>query len=305
MEMKNHVILKIGESMRGLRQKTIYIMVSTIITIGISLILTGVKNNPCIDERTGFETYCPITPVSEIRDIILLVMLLVMIILGIILMIKSRREKSILVFLVGLISIALSVGIVVSFTIPDPDRNISYKPVLYLYPEQAEKVTVTFEHPENLLTTYPKYKSGWKVTAGPDGSLYDSNEKYYYALYWDEKNIPKEKFTEGFFVTKENAIEFLETTLTQIGLTRREQNEFIMYWLPILEQNKKSIVNYTLTEERQEENELMITPKPDSLLRVAINIKKVDKEVKIEEQELPHFTREGFTAVEWGGTICE
>lgn len=55
----------------------------------------------------------------------------------------------------------------------------------------------------------------------------------------------------------------------------------------------------------QEENELMIIPKPDSLLRVAINIKKVDKEVKTEEQELPHFTREGFTAVEWGGTICE
>lgn len=303
MKMKSHAILKIGDVMRGLKQKTIYIMVSTIIIMGISLILTRVKNNPCIDERTGFETCCPVTPASEIRDIVLLVILLVMIILGIILMIKSRKEKSILVFFVGLISIALSVGIVVSFTIPDPDRNIAYKPVLYLYPEQEEKVTVTFEHPENLLTTYPKYKSEWKVTAEPDGSLYDGNEKYYYALYWDEKNIPKEKFEEGFFVTKENAIEFLETTLTQIGLIPREQNEFIMYWLPILEQNEKSIVNYTLTEERQEENELMITPKPDSLLRVAINIKKVDKKVNIKEQKLPHFTREGFTAVEWGGSV--
>ena len=107
MERKFHVILKIGDVMRGLKQKTIYIMVSTIIIIGISLILTGVKNNPCIDERTGFKTYCPITPASEIRDIILLVMLLVMIILGIILMIKSRREKSILVFWVGLISLSL------------------------------------------------------------------------------------------------------------------------------------------------------------------------------------------------------
>lgn len=289
--------------MRGLKQKTIYIMVSTIITIGISLILTGVKNNPCIDERTGFETYCPITPASEIRDIILLVMLLVMIILGIILMIKSIKEKSILVFFVGLLSIASSVGIVVSFTIPDPDRNILHKPVLYLYPEQEKKVTVTFEHPENLLTTYPKYEAKWEVTATPEGNLYDENGKYYYALYWDEKSTVEEEFDEGFYVTKENAIEFLETTLTQIGLTRREQNEFIMYWLPILEENEKSIVNYTLTEERQEENELMITPKPDSLLRVAINIKKVDKKVKIEEQELPHFTREGFTAVEWGGSV--
>lgn len=173
--------------------------------------------------------------------------------------------------------------------------NISFyhewdKPVLYLYPEQEEKVTVTFEHPDNLLTTYPKYETKWEVTVTPEESLYDENGEYYYALYWDEKNNTKEEFKEGFYVTKENAIDFLEETLTQIGLTRREQNEFIMYWLPILEENKKSIVNYTLTEERQEENELIITPKPDPLLRVAINIKKVDKEIKIEKQELPHFT---------------
>lgn len=179
------------------------------------------------------------------------------------------------------------------------------KPILYLYPEKEKKVTVTFEHPENLLTTYPKYETKWKVTATPEGNLYDESGQYYYALYWDEKNTTPEAFKEGFYVTKDNAIEFLETTLTQIGLTRREQNEFIMYWLPILEENGQSIVSYTLTEERQKENKLIITPKPDSLLRVAINIKKVDKKVKIKEQKLPHFTRTGFTAVEWGGSIYE
>lgn len=125
-----------------------------------------------------------------------------------------------------------------------------YKPILYLYPEKEKKVTVTFEHPENLLTTYPKYETKWKVTATPEGNLYDESGQYYYALYWDEKNITPEAFKEGFYVTKDNAIEFLETTLTQIGLTRREQNEFIMYWLPILEENGQSIASYTLTEER-------------------------------------------------------
>jgi len=95
----------------------------------------------------------------------------------------------------------------------------------------------------------------------------------------------------------------LEKTLTQIGLTRREQNEFIMYWLPKLEKNKKSIINYKLTEKRQEENKLRINPKPDSLLRIAINIKKVDKKVNIKPQQLPRFTREDFTTVEWGGTV--
>lgn len=39
------------------------------------------------------------------------------------------------------------------------------------------------------------------------------------------------------------------------------------------------------------------------ILKVAINIKKVDKKVKIKKQELPSFTRKGFTAIEWGETI--
>ena len=58
-----------------------------------------------------------------------------------------------------------------------------------------------------------------------------------------------------------------------------------------------------LTEERQMNNELIINPKPDSLLRINMHIKKVDKEVEIKEQTLKTFERKGFVAVEWGGTI--
>ena len=103
--------------------------------------------------------------------------------------------------------------------------------------------------------------------------------------------------------TAVKSIEFLEEKLSIIGLSDRERNEFIMYWLPILEQNEMSIVKYTLTDELQNKNALIIEPKPDSLLRVNIDIKKVDKEIKINKQELPTFNRTGFTAIEWGGTI--
>ena len=47
----------------------------------------------------------------------------------------------------------------------------------------------------------------------------------------------------------------------------------------------------------------MIEPKPDSLLRVNMHIKKVDKKTNIKEQKLTTFNRTGFVAVEWGGTI--
>ncbi len=176
------------------------------------------------------------------------------------------------------------------------------KPVLYLYPKEKMQVTVKFQHPEYLTTTYPKYQDKWEVIASPNGDLQDDN-KYYYALYWDEIRHDEVNFQEGFYVTKENAINFLEEKLKIIGLNDRERNEFIMYWLPILETNEKSLVYFELTNERELNNKLIITPKPDSMLRVSIHIKKVDKEIKIKEQKLPTFKRNGFTAIEWGGMV--
>lgn len=177
------------------------------------------------------------------------------------------------------------------------------KPILYLYPEKETKVTVNFEHEDALTTTYPKFKDEWVVDAKPNGDLYDKNGKYYYGLYWEENSNHYVDFHEGFYVTKENAIEFLEEKLSIIGLNDKERNEFIMYWLPILEKNGKNLVYFELTEEREAYNKLKISPKPDSLLRVAIHVKKVNKKVNIKEQSLKSFTRKGFTAVEWGGVV--
>lgn len=175
------------------------------------------------------------------------------------------------------------------------------KPVLYLYPTEETKVKVRFAHPEYLTTTYPKYDKEWVVMASPNGDLIDSNNKYYYALYWDEVRYHEVSFDEGFYITKENAVAFLEEKLTLIGLNAKERNEFIMYWLPILENNGQSLVYFELTEERELNNKLIIEPTPDSLLRVNIHIKKVNKKINIKEQKLESFKRVGFTAVEWGG----
>ena len=184
----------------------------------------------------------------------------------------------------------------------DCPTDVAYKPVLYLYPEKEQEVTVKFAHPEYLLTTYPKYVNEWKVFAKTNGDLL-LNNKYYYALYWEEEKATKVDFSEGFYVTKDNAIEFLEEKLTTIGLTARERNEFIMYWLPILEKNGQNLVYFELTDSLQNQNALEITPTPDSLLRVRIHVKKVNSKVDIKEQKLESFARNGFTAVEWGGVI--
>lgn len=176
------------------------------------------------------------------------------------------------------------------------------KPILYFYPEKDINVKVTFDDPSVLETTYPKYNNGWEVLAKKDGSLYDKKGKYYYALYWDEKKVHTIDFSEGFYVTKDNAIDFLEEKLSYIGLNEKERNEFIMYWLPVLEKNKKSLVYFELTEERNSYSKININPKPDSMLRIVIHIKKVNKKTNIKEEKLVPFERNGFTVVEWGGT---
>ncbi len=176
------------------------------------------------------------------------------------------------------------------------------KPILYLYPKKTTDVTISFDHPEYLETTYPKFENNWKVTAHKNGDLYDSKHQYYYGLYWDEKKVHSVDFSTGFYVEKDNAISFLEEKLDKIGFNRKEANEFIMYWLPILEKNGKNLVYFELTEERESYQKIHISPKPDSLLRVVIHVKKVDKKTSIKEEKLSTFKRNGFVAVEWGGT---
>lgn len=130
----------------------------------------------------------------------------------------------------------------------------------------------------------------------------DANGKNYYALYWEESEPEPVDFSKGFYVTKAEAADFLEEKLTEIGLNDRERNEFIMYWLPKLEKNPQSIVHFSLTENLQRHNRINISPAPDSLLRVRIHIKPVDRQPNLTAQTFAKFERRGFTAVEWGGT---
>ena len=178
-----------------------------------------------------------------------------------------------------------------------------FKPVLYLYPKEKQEIKVTFGKPELLTTTYPKFNKEWQVVAYPNGNLYDENGRYYYGLYWEEMYPYNVDFSEGFYVEKDDAIPFLEEKLAMIGLNERESNEFIMYWLPIMEKNEKNLVYFELTEERDSHNHLMISPKPDSLLRITMHLKKISEKVNIKEQKLKGFKRIGFSAVEWGGKI--
>ena len=151
------------------------------------------------------------------------------------------------------------------------NSTISRKPVLYLYPEEDTNVKITFDDESKLLSTYPKYEKEWNVLAKKDGTLVDENGREYYALYWDENINHNEKFKTGFYVKSKNSIKFLEEKLFEMGFTDKEANEFIMYWLPIMEQGGDNLVHFHFNEDRQKQNKINIEPKVDSLFRFLDN----------------------------------
>lgn len=187
---------------------------------------------------------------------------------------------------------------------PNPETA---KPVIYLYPEQETKVNVQLTFNGTLTSTYPTLPpEGWTVTAQPDGTLTDEEGRSYRYLFWEGVADVDWKQDSGFLVKAEDAHEFLEESLTQLGLNELEQNDFITYWLPKLEKNGESFVTFA-AKQYTDNAVLTVTPQPDSVLRVQMLISKVDDSnraafQKLPEQELPRFEREGFVLVEWGGT---
>ena len=177
----------------------------------------------------------------------------------------------------------------------------SFKPIIYLYPTQETKVQVKLWTPENLSHTYPKYNSeSWRnVVAQPNGDLKDMNTwRKLYALYREWKNETSTNFDEWFVVKWEDIIPFLEEKLAILWLNEREAEEFIVYWLPQMEDNAYNLIRFETKEEQDENMPLNITPKPDTVIRVMMDWKAIDEPVKISEQQLETPERSWFTVVE-------
>lgn len=180
------------------------------------------------------------------------------------------------------------------------EEQYTEKPVIYLYPEAETDVTVRLDYAGDLTCTYPAYDGAWRVAAAPDGTLTDERGQTYRYLYWEGTDNVQYDFSEGFCVPGEETAAFLEDALAQLGLTRAEANEFIIYWLPQMEQNAYNLISFQ-SDAYTDAAKLTITPQPDTLLRVFMAWKPLTSAVEISPQTLTAPERTGFTAVEWGG----
>ncbi len=183
---------------------------------------------------------------------------------------------------------------------------ISLKPIIYLYPEVEMDIRVQIDYKGELTHTYPKYhETGWQVKAKPDGTLFDEKGMEYYALFWEGK--PSNPITpqNGFVIAGEETAKFLEEKLAELGLNRREANEFIMFWLPQMENNPFNLIHFS-SAAYKELAALRVNPTPETVIRVMMIYKPLHEKINFPLQDISslRIERKGFTLVEWGGSIC-
>ena len=124
------------------------------------------------------------------------------------------------------------------------EEQLTLKPVIYLYPEEETDVSVTLAYDGTLTCTYPNYKTGWHVSAKPDGTLTDEDGQTYNYLYWEGTDSAEYDLSHGFCVAGSDTAAFLENALRDLGLTRKEANEFIVYWLPQMQENPYNLIAF-------------------------------------------------------------
>lgn len=168
--------------------------------------------------------------------------------------------------------------------------GMAKKPVIYLYPQKKTKISVSVELSDaHMVAEYPKSKNGtWTVEASSRGSLVDlsSGKKYGY-LFWEaeKRSAFTLDTTKSDCVASKDVEAYLEKSLKTLGLNTREANDFIVYWLPVLEKNPYSLIEWKSTE-YTDMAKLHISPKPDTIIRVFMVFRKSEKPVKTTPQKL-------------------
>ena len=183
------------------------------------------------------------------------------------------------------------------------------KPVIYLYPEESTEVSVGVDFDGTIDCTYPKYdpETGWRVVADPDGHLYNIEDgRDYDYLFWDGTTVKDlDSFNNAICVRGCDTAKFLEGYLEAAGLNDSEIDDFVSFWLPMMEKNEYNLISFP-TEEMAKLN---VSPAPDTTIRVYMVFAGVDEMIDVpSEQQLVYpenVTRDGFTVVEWGGSMVD
>ena len=192
------------------------------------------------------------------------------------------------------------------------------KPVVYVYPEEEQGLTMTIDvkgtldmvypAPERQVQTEEGTRASWTISAAPDGTLTDASGRSYPYVFW-EGPVRQDTPERGFIVAREDAVPFLEEKLALLGLSDKEAADFITYWAPRIRANEYTFVSFDASSYAQQvtysfADEAGAPVEPDTFIRVFMTIRAADATEDVTPQVFgPTPTRSGFTVVEWGGAV--
>ncbi len=180
----------------------------------------------------------------------------------------------------------------------DTSQAVVKKPNIYLYPETLRTIDIKLNFPRGgrIIESIPTYNRGWHVSVDLDGKIDDLYRFLYY-----ESQIPNLfQYKKGWIINQENLLTFFQQNMKACGFITTEITDFTEYWLPLLDADEYLIFPQ-YNKEINQLIELHILPPPESLLRVFYVIKENSSAIRhLEQPEIPHFKRRGFTVVEWG-----
>lgn len=194
------------------------------------------------------------------------------------------------------------------------------KPNIYLYPDEETVVLVNFAYPEKLTRTIPEYETGWKVTAGSDGTLFHSDTAKKYGFLFYEGTVEPFYFQrkQGFLLPADKREETFRKILPRYGLKLQEIDDFVEYWVDRLPAGVTYVMYPQLNEIVDQMMPVSINPEPDSILRLwflyedyegakaegmLTDISETDGITEFGNPQPLPFERNGFTVVEWGGSV--
>jgi hypothetical protein len=177
------------------------------------------------------------------------------------------------------------------------------KPVIYLYPEVEQEVTIKVNPVGKMNFTYPKYNEVWNVIASPDGTITHEGNEYNY-LFWESKqmiNTVTFAHKDRYVVEKKNVLSFLENKLNAAGFTSKEKADFITYWAPRMIEFDEVLIEFIQNSNCDQLATLDISPLPDHTNRFYMSWAEYGGGMVIQPQEIQKMDRSGFDVLEWGG----
>lgn len=175
------------------------------------------------------------------------------------------------------------------------------KPVVYLYPEKETEVKVKVGADVKISDPFYDPNHGWTALARPDGKL-AVNSQTYDSLFWEGPGYGEYPvLTSGVIVKQSEALSTIKQHLAKQGLNKKESQDFVEYWQDKIPNKPYIRLTWLTNNQLDTLAPLVITPKPDTVHRVFLDMAGVDKPFVLKPQKLEKVTRKGFTVIEWGG----